>query len=608
MLREGVEHMDVRMKAKFLLCFFLLSGFFLMAESIHDAAREGNLAQIRKLAEGNPKAVNLQDKNKMTPLHHAIDNGKCEAASVLIEMGAGINASNFKSETPLHIAAYKGNADAVKLLLKHGADVTLREMRDRIPLFLACNWGHDLETVRLLIQAGSDVNFRNKRGEILLVSSLYYGKKEIIDLLIDKGATIPDDENILRRVLFVTASNGMDRPFNIAMKKSEKKKMKWWTGIPMHACARGGSVAIAEKLMAKGVDFKSKNKYGLTPLHIAAGSGRTELVKFLIKKGTDVNCSSFAGKTPFHYALENGHKELALLLVRAGARQELPEFPVLKGDYLGQTAPGDTPKLFAPGIVSAYGFDSEHSPAVFSPDLSEVYWTHKFRGPVLFMRQINGKWTTPEPAFFNTEYGEGEPIFSPDGKKLFFLSMRPVKEGGKGGKENLWYIIRKKEHWTEPKPVSPLINDFDLHWLFSVSDSGTIYFSSPSGKGFGKNDIFKSRLVQGEYQEPENLGDVINTGGIEHTPFIAPDESYLIYVSSRGSPSFSDIKFYISYRKSSGSWTSPVSLGPKINSVQYALCPAVTPDKKFMFFIGGGDIYWVSATFIEDLKLKDVKK
>jgi ankyrin repeat protein len=63
----------------------------------------------------------------------------------------------------------------------------MREMRDRIPLFLACNWGRDLETVRLLIDAGSNVNDKNSRGEIVLVSTLYYGKKEIIDLLIDRG-------------------------------------------------------------------------------------------------------------------------------------------------------------------------------------------------------------------------------------------------------------------------------------------------------------------------------------------------------------------------------------------------------------------------------------
>lgn len=52
--------------------------------------------------------------------------------------------------------------------------------------------------------------------------------------------------------------------------------------------------------------------------------------------------------------------------------QNPKEFTDLKGDYLGQTPPDDTPVVFAPGIVSTD--DLEHSPAIFSPDGNEVYW------------------------------------------------------------------------------------------------------------------------------------------------------------------------------------------------------------------------------------------
>jgi len=578
-----------------------------MAEDIHEAAKTGDIVQLKKMLTEDSTRVNSLDKDKMTPLHHAVDAGKLEAASLLIRMGADINAVNFKKETPLHIAAYKGNAGAVKLLLEHNADLTMREMRDRIPLFLACNWGNDLETVRLLIEAGSDVNNKNSRGEIVLVSTLSYGKKEIIDLLIDRGATIPDDKEILRRVLYVTASNGMERLFNIAVEKSEKQNMEWWTGISMHACARGGSVSIARALLDKGADFRQKNRYGIEPLHIASENGRTEFVEFLLSKGAEIDTPSLMGKTALHFALDNGHDELAAMLVSKGASQAPPQFPVLKGDYLGQMRPGDTPQMFAPGIVSGHGFESEHSPAVFSPDLKEVYWTPKWRGTILFMEQKNGLWTAPKPAPFCSEYGDGEPIFSPDGKKLFFLSFRPLKPAGPSDKENMWYVERTPEGLSEPKPVSPLINAFDLHWLFSVSDDGTIYFASPSGNSYGSNDIYSSRFVNGEYEEPKNLGNIINSSGIDHTPYIDPDESYLIYVSSRESSSPMDMKFYISYRNKDGTWMKPINMGPKINAIQLALCPVVTPDGKYLFFIGAADIYWVDAKFIEGLKPDHIK-
>jgi len=432
-----------------LLCILLCLPVSSMAQDIHEAAKTGDIEQLKRILSENPSLVNSPDKDQMTPLHHAVDAGKLEAASLLIKMSADVNAVNFKKETPLHMAAYKGNADAVKLLLKHGADPTRREMRDRIPLYLACNWGNDLETVRLLIDAGSDVNDKNSRGEIVLISTLFYGKKEIIDLLIDRGAIIPDDKGILRRVLYVTASNGMERPFNIAVKKSEKQNMEWWTGIPIHACARGGSVPIAKALLDKGADFIQKDRYGIEPLHIAAEHGRTEFVEFLLSKGAQIDSPSRMGKTALHFALDKGHDELAAFLVSKGASQAPPQFPVLKGGYLGQTEPGDTPQMFAPGIVSGHGFESEHSPAVFSPDLKEVYWTQKFRGPILYMEQKNGVWTAPKPAPFCSEYGDGEPIFSPDGKKLFFLSFRPLKPEGPSDKENMWYIDRTLEGWSE---------------------------------------------------------------------------------------------------------------------------------------------------------------
>ncbi len=586
-----------------ILILFMLMGALSLSEDIHKAASAGDIRGLKKILGENPSLVNSPDKDRMTPLHLAIDAGKLEAASFLIHQGADVSAVNYKNETPLHLAAEKGNADAVRFLLEHHADPSVREMRDRTPLFLAANWGNDLETVRLLIDAGSDVNDVNSRGERILVSTLYYGKKEIIDLLIDRGARMPDDEGTLRRVLYVTASNGMERPFELAVKKCQKQKIEWWAGVSMHACARGGSVSIAKSLMAKGVNnIKEKNQYGIEPIHIAAENGRKEFVEFLLSNGAEIDSPSFVGKTALHYARENGYNDLAALLIDKGASQAEPVFPALRGDYLGQEKPGDTPQLFAPGIVSGHGFDSEHSPAVFSPDRKEVYWTLKFRGPILFMKQENGAWTAPKPASFCSEYGDGEPIFSPDGSKLFYLSFRPVEQGGPADKENMWYVERTTDGWSDPKPVSPLINACDLHWLFSVASNGTIYFASPREGGFGANDIYSSRVVDGEYEEPKNLGKIINTPGIDHTPFIAPDESYLIYASSGESPSPGAIRFYISYRNEDGSWKRPIDIGEEINSLGSVLCPAVTPDGKYMFFIARGDIYWVSAGFIHKLR------
>jgi ankyrin repeat protein len=589
------------------LLSLVLFSVSIFSTTIHEAISKGDLELVRHLIEKDSSLVNITDNNEMTPLHFAVIAESIETVSYLIDKGANINAVNNIKETPLHIAAKKGKSKITEILLKNGADVTVINVWDRAPLRNATEWGHDRKTVELLINADSDVNRKNSRGDRVLFSSLFYGKKEVIDLLIDRGAVFPDDENKLRQAVYITTSNGMERPFNLAVKKCELMGLEWWDGIPITACARGGSVIIAKALIANGTNYKDANSYGLTPLHIGSVKGNFEFIEYLLSLDIDIDFKSKVGKTAYNYAVENSHSDIAELLIKKGSSDLPQEFPKLEGDYLGQQIPFSKPELFAQGIVSTYGFNSQHSPAVFSPDGNEVYWTKEFKGPILFMKRDNGKWTAPKKASFNSEFGDGEPIFSVDGNKIYFLSLRPIEEGGRADKENIWYVKRTVNGWSDAKPVSPLINEYDLHWLFSVAADGSIYFSSIRDGGFGNRDIYVSDFVDGEYTEPVNLGEIINSQGVQHTPYIAPDESYMIFVSTGNTPNMGNIRFVISYKDQDGNWGEPIDLGDDLNSISSALCPYVTPDGKYMFFIGAGDIYWVSADFIEKLKPEELK-
>ena len=85
---------------------------------------------------------------------------------------------------------------------------------------------------------------------------------------------------------------------------------------------------------------------------------------------------------------------LCLIGVQA---QNTKDFPVLKGDYLGQTPPGDVPSIFAPGIVSVNGRYEQG--VSFSPDLKEIYFTAHKKGEsssVYFSKLLDKKWTNPK--------------------------------------------------------------------------------------------------------------------------------------------------------------------------------------------------------------------
>ena len=106
-------------------------------------------------------------------------------------------------------------------------------------------------------------------------------------------------------------------------------------------------------------------------------------------------------------------------------------------------------------------------------------------------------------------------------------------------------------------------------------------------------------------QKSFRLDFPINTGYNEHDPYIAPDESYLIFTSNRPG-GYESADLYICFKNTDDSWAEPINMGNKINSDKYDYCPILSPDGKYLFFssyrTGNGDIYWVDAKVIEELK------
>lgn len=571
-------------------------------EEILQAARDGEAERVGAMVEENPALMEARDGDGMTPLLFSAREGHTSVVELLLDRGADISERDVEERTALHHASFRGRAAVVRLLLDRGADPGAREFRGRTPLFLATNWGEDLETVHHLIAGGSDVNDVTPRGEEVLFSTLYYGDPSIIDALLDAGASLPDDDDLVGRAVYLAASNGFDRVFALATGEAETRGVAWWDEVPMHAAARGGSVPIGEALLERGGSVDASNMYGITPLHIAAEHDRLAFVDFLVGVGVSLDEPSVMGLTPLHFALENGHEGIVRRLREAGASETPPVFPELTGPWMGQPEPGGSPERFALGIVSGHGFNSEHSPAVFSPDGSEVYWTEAFRGPISYSRVVEGRWSAPAPAPFVSGTGDGEPFFSPDGQRLYFLSMRPIPPETQDGKENIWFVERAVDGWGEPQPVGPAVNEFDHHWEVSVSQAGTLYFSSTREGSYGGNDLYRSRHLDGVQQPPENLGPTINSEGTDLTPFIAPDESYLIFASSGHGVEDGGFHFFISYRGEDGEWTTPLSLDQVTGEVEQPLWPFVTSDGRFLFFIGSGDVWWTRADFIEEMR------
>jgi len=100
-------------------------------------------------------------------------------------------------------------------------------------------------------------------------------------------------------------------------------------------------------------------------------------------------------------------------------------------------------------------------------------------------------------------------------------------------------------------------------------------------------------------------GEVNNTVGIENEkgfrnmshPGISPDGSYILFDCNGGS------HLWVTFRKPDGSWSMAVDLSKHGIGKEFGVA-TVSGDGKYIFLSGNGDIYWVSAKIIEELKLK----
>jgi len=257
-------------------------------------------------------------------------------------------------------------------------------------------------------------------------------------------------------------------------------------------------------------------------------------------------------------------------------------------------------KLFAEGVINTNA--DEYGPA-FMPDGKTLYFTRRVNRRdsefIYTSRLENGKWSTPELAPFSGRYFDKEPFVTPDGKRIFFASLRPVDgvEPKNSRDFNIWFVEKTATGWSEPKHVGPAVNSPAYENYPSVAANGTLYFAGEREGGKGGNDLYRARLVNGKYEQVERLDD-LNTPNVDADPYIAPDESYLIFCSNR-SGGFGSGDLYISFNRN-GKWTEPRNLGAAINTSEFEYTPLISPDGEWLFFSRGwGEIYHIDRKAID---------
>jgi uncharacterized protein len=153
------------------------------ALDIFEAASLGRLDILQSFMS-DASAVHSHSKDGFTALHFACFFGPPQVVHLLLENGAAVDAvaANPMQVMPLHSAASARNLDAARLLLEHGAPVNARQQGGWVPIHAAAQNG-DRPMVELLLQHGADRALVNAEGKTPSAVAREKGHEQIAILL-----------------------------------------------------------------------------------------------------------------------------------------------------------------------------------------------------------------------------------------------------------------------------------------------------------------------------------------------------------------------------------------------------------------------------------------
>ncbi|QCK14271.1 PD40 domain-containing protein [Mangrovivirga cuniculi] len=308
---------------------------------------------------------------------------------------------------------------------------------------------------------------------------------------------------------------------------------------------------------------------------------------------------------------------VSTMLYSCGTNENTESFKSNLELFSNQT-PTDSALIYAPGIISTDAFEFA---ITFSPEMDELFFTRRKPGAdneIYTSKLLNGSWSDPVLAFFKPTIGwDFEPHINPTGDRLYFGSLRPLPDSSKSTGLHQWYSEKAASGWSNPIPLKgPFLENIAMY--LTSTEKGNLYFTSwVSENGeYKDNGIYRSVNSKGKYNTINMLGEAINLPDLEMIahPYIAPDESYIIFDGKSEIIGQGNCDLYISFNEN-GNWTKAQNLGPLVNTELCEFTASVSPGGKYLFFHRGlvseeeetGDIYWIDFERVKQ-ELNKTKK
>jgi ankyrin repeat protein len=286
---------------------------------------------------GNPNAA---QPGGSSILHAAAERGSLELVEMLIRKHARIDARDQQGRTPIELAEQHGHTRVVERLRNHTTiardHLTLRRAFDVhgrpyrpvsiVGVPLTEQWafvgkGHfDLEAIQRGLAAHPElVHASATTTELAVEAAGHVGQREIVELLLEHGAAYSMPAAIVRgKPAEITALLDHE-PDRIHERGPHDFPLLWYPVLV------GGSLELAELLLARGAEIEMQHYLGTTALHLAAAHGQRDMVALLLERGADPHRRGRKfereGQTAREAALAEGHEDIGRLLEDHASRR-----------------------------------------------------------------------------------------------------------------------------------------------------------------------------------------------------------------------------------------------------------------------------------------------
>ncbi len=205
----------------------------------------------------------------------------------------------------------------------------------------------------------------------------------------------------------------------------------------------------------------------------------------------------------------------------------------------------------------------------------------------------------------NSEYTEYNPVVSADESVMAFTALRPNTGKTRSNEEfieEVYISYNTSGNWTQPDRVE-IVSDYNVGTAGLSADGQRMMVFIGGAQGMG--NLYSIRKSGAEWSTPTSLGNRINSRYLETTASMTPDGK-IIYFASNRPDGYGGLDIYMAEMQESGEWGPAINLGPKVNTKYNEDAPFIHPDQWTLFFtsdghntMGGRDIF-VTRLFNEE--------